>query len=374
MGHRKTDGLFLRGKTYWMRFTDGGTYYRRSTGTDNKDTAQKIFDILKGKIALGKWHPETLQDSEEKKEYAFDELMEKYLADYSKINKAESTYDKDKGMIENHLKPFFGGTTIHGITAAEIIAYKNLRLAAGAAQSSVRNELALLRNSFNVALQEWNWTIKNPFNEIKLRLKPGSRDRWLTAEEESKLFEKTEGKLQGNLTDIVLLDLHTGLSQEEVLNLQWPQIDFPRKTLTTTRKKTKRHDLPTRTIPLNNTALALLQRRYKVRSINGDFVFFNDFGTKIDANKLKKAFRKTAGDAKIADFHFHDLRHTFATRLVQKGVDLYKVSKLLGHKDIATTQRYAHHYPESLRDGVDILDGLNCPNQNDLSTKLAQQG
>lgn len=56
------------------------------------------------------------------------------------------------------------------------------------------------------------------------------------------------------------------------------------------------------------------------------------------------------------DFTFHDLRHTFATRLVQKGVDLYKVSKLLGHKDIATTQRYAHHYPESLRDGVNILD------------------
>ena len=79
----------------------------------------------------------------------------------------------------------------------------------------------------------------------------------------------------------------------------------------------------------------------------------------IDAAKLKRAFIAAVEAAKIEDFRFHDLRHTFATRLVQKGVDLYKVSKLLGHSDVSTTQRYAHHYPESLRDGVEILDSLN---------------
>ena len=62
--------------------------------------------------------------------------------------------------------------------------------------------------------------------------------------------------------------------------------------------------------------------------------------------------------AKIEDFHFHDLRHTFATRLVQAGMELYKVQRLLGHKSPIMTQRYAHHYPESLRDGVEILDRL----------------
>jgi hypothetical protein len=60
--------------------------------------------------------------------------------------------------------------------------------------------------------------------------------------------------------------------------------------------------------------------------------------------------------AGIVDCHFHDLRHTFATRLVQSGIDLYKVQRLLGHKSPIMTQRYAHHYPESLRDGVEILD------------------
>ncbi|HDZ01945.1 MAG TPA: hypothetical protein ENH52_10875 [Nitrospirae bacterium] len=59
---------------------------------------------------------------------------------------------------------------------------------------------------------------------------------------------------------------------------------------------------------------------------------------------------------RVENFHFHDMRHTFATRLVQNGVDLYKVKELLGHKTIAMTMRYAHHYPESLRSSVEILD------------------
>ncbi len=60
--------------------------------------------------------------------------------------------------------------------------------------------------------------------------------------------------------------------------------------------------------------------------------------------------------AGITDFSCHDLRHTFATRLAQAGYDLYKISKLLGHQDIKMTQRYSHHCPDSLRDGVGILE------------------
>ena len=78
-------------------------------------------------------------------------------------------------------------------------------------------------------------------------------------------------------------------------------------------------------------------------------------GTKIDGDNLRRAFKKALQKAGIEDFHFHDLRHTFATRLAQKGVDIYTISKLLGHKDIRMTQRYSHHSPESLRDGIQAL-------------------
>ncbi|MDP7661648.1 MAG: tyrosine-type recombinase/integrase [Gammaproteobacteria bacterium] len=74
----------------------------------------------------------------------------------------------------------------------------------------------------------------------------------------------------------------------------------------------------------------------------------------------------------MEDFTFHGLRHTFATRLAQSKIDLYRISKLLGHKDISTTQRYAHHCSDSLRDGVEILEvGYNLTT---VEEKVANSG
>ncbi|OPY75650.1 MAG: Tyrosine recombinase XerC [Syntrophorhabdus sp. PtaU1.Bin153] len=89
----------------------------------------------------------------------------------------------------------------------------------------------------------------------------------------------------------------------------------------------------------------------KVRDISG-------WVLPIAIRSLGAAFEKTLKKAKIENFYFHDLRHTFATRFVQNEVDLYKVKELLGHKTLAMTTRYAHHYPGSLRDSVEVLDAL----------------
>ena len=89
------------------------------------------------------------------------------------------------------------------------------------------------------------------------------------------------------------------------------------------------------------------------------YVFASETGTKVDACNLRRGFYGALKRAGITDFRFHDLRHTFATRLAQAGIDLYKIVKLLGHKDIKMTQRYSHHCPESLRDGVEVLDRIS---------------
>jgi len=223
------------------------------------------------------------------------ELMDKYLSEHSLINKAKSTYQKDLSMREN------------------------------------------------------------PFAGLTLGLAANSIDRWLTAEEEGKLLEAAKGRVFGQLPDIILLDLHTGLSQEEILDLKKSQIDFMRKTLTVTRKKTNKKKRPTRTIPLNAIAVEILKRGVNANP-DSVYVFCNTVGNKIDAGRLKREFIAARKQSGIDPFRFHDLRHTFATRLVQKGVDLYKVAKLLGHSDITVTERYAHHCPESLRSGVEILE------------------
>ncbi len=102
-------------------------------------------------------------------------------------------------------------------------------------------------------------------------------------------------------------------------------------------------------------ALNILEEKSKVRSVKSDLVFLSGNGTKINRSNLKRTLKKVLERAGIKDFRFHDLRHTFATRLVQRGEDIYKVAKLMGHKDIRMTQRYAHHSSESLRSGVDVL-------------------
>ncbi len=80
-------------------------------------------------------------------------------------------------------------------------------------------------------------------------------------------------------------------------------------------------------------------------------------GTKLNNCNLIRAFKKAVKKTEISNFTWHGLRRTFATRLAHKGLDIYKISKLLGHEDVQTTQkRYAHHCTESLRIGVDILD------------------
>ncbi len=108
---------------------------------------------------------------------------------------------------------------------------------------------------------------------------------------------------------------------------------------------------------MNQTALNILERRAKTRSIKNDLVFFNSRGTKIESHYLMRTFKEELRKVGISDFTWHGLRRTFATRLAHKGLDIYKISKLLGHEDVRTTQkRYAHHCSESLRDGVEILE------------------
>lgn len=126
-----------------------------------------------------------------------------------------------------------------------------------------------------------------------------------------------------------------------------------------------------RTIPLNQTVINLLLLRSRSKPPTADSVFWSEAGTLLDGPNLRRAFRSALKKSKIEDLHFHDLRHTFTTRIVQVGVDLYKIQRLLGHKSPQMTQRYAHHYPESLRDGVETLERVGTNLAQSMGTLAA---
>ncbi len=332
-------GLFKRGTVWWMSFTYQGRQVRTSTETADKRLAEAILATIKVKIVEGRYF-----DRLEEQTRTFAELMERYETEHVAKQASRRAI---RGYIRN-LLPVFGHLTLSEISPKLIVAYKQKRYADGVAPATINRELAAMKKAFNLAIREWEWCRENPVSRVSMEKEANTRDRWLTDEEEARLL----GASPPWLGELVRFALHTGMRLGEILALTWRGVDLFRNTATVFRSKNGTR----RTIPLNQTARALLKAKAKVRALKSEQVFQSQAQTPLEANNLRRAFRRAVRQAEIEDLHFHDLRHTFATRLVQAGVDLYKVQRLLGHQSPVMTQRYAHHSPESLRDGVATLD------------------
>jgi integrase len=335
-------GLYRRGQAWWMSFTYKGKQYRKPTETDNKKLAEKIYFKIMTQIAEGKWLEKPIGA-----EKTVRELLDKYLIEHSARNKAPRTHIRDKSLA-SHINRSFGDCFLTDLSPRVIAEYKVKRRNEGLAANTVNNELRLLGHAFNLAIREWEWIEVNPVSRVSKERVNNQVERWLTHDEEQSLLAVSPIWLQ----EIITFAINTGMRQSEILNLSWEKVDLFRKTLTILEQKNKGKD----TLPLNSQVLEVLRARHKVRSMKSSRVFFNEEGEAHDASNLRRAFNIALKKARIQKCRFHDLRHTFATRLVQSGVDLYKVQKLLRHKSPIMTQRYAHHYPESLRDGVETLD------------------
>jgi integrase len=322
-----------------MYFTYQGQQVRKSTGTADRRLADAILSKVKVQIIEGQYFEKAVAQS-----HTFTELMDRYEREHV-LRKLR--HRGVKGYM-NNLRAFFGDRTLADITPKLIVAYKNKRYEDGKAPATINRELANLKKAFNLALREWEWCHQNPVTRVSMEKENNKRDRWLSEDEESRLLTACAPWLH----DLVTFALHTGMRMGEILELTWRGVDFTRRTVTVLRSKNGER----RTIPVNETVLRVLKEKTKVRSLASDLVFCSKAFTPMESGHLRRSFRLALSKAKIEEFHFHDLRHTFATRLVQAGIDLYKVQQLLGHKSPIMTQRYAHHYPESLRDGVEILD------------------
>lgn len=343
--------LYKRGQVWWMRFSYKGRQIRKPTNVTDKKLAEKIHHKVMTQLAEGQW-----LDKLEGDDRTFKELADKYINEYAKFHKR--SWEKDAERLRNHLIPFFGEWIVTEITPKIISGYKGYRYEKGRSPATINRELTIMKHMYTMAIKEWEWCRDNPVKRVSMEKEKPPRDRWLTYEEEEKLLEACPAWIR----EIVTFALNTGMRQGEILSLKWTDVNLLKgiAILHETKNGEKR------SIPLNRTVWNLLKEKSRVRYLASDYVFTSSVGTKIDSGNLRADFNKILKKVKIESFCFHDLRHTFATRLVHKGIDLYKVQKLLGHKDNKTTQRYTHHYPESLRDGVNALDTA------DLGDQLAQ--
>lgn len=376
---RTTKGIYRRGKIYWITYQglDGKQIFESSRSTLKAD-AEYLLACRRKEVVEG-----TLLTVSGSKRYntTFAELAKRYLEFCAPQRDFKSKEGRVKQLVEE-----FGAVKLAAFNLAIVEAYQGKKLAEprparkeGGEQrepmkpASVNRLLATLKNMFTKA-EQWGLAPEQTLKavrRVKLSKENSGRLRFLTGGE-SRCLIKACGK---NLRGIVIFALNTGCRREEILGLKWENVDLKHGFVHI--QQTKNGE--SRDIPINAELRKTL--RGLIRRLDSPFVFLKPEPEKLlqeitakpkseaaqGENKRKSesetryhdirtAFTTACRKAGITDFRFHDLRHTFASHLVMAGVDLTTVSRLMGHKTLAMTLRYAHLAPDHLHRAVDTLN------------------
>jgi site-specific recombinase XerD len=332
---RKARGVFekIRGSgIWWICYWDAsGRKRREKAGT--WAAAGKLYIKRKNEALQGKKLPETLRQGT----VAFAEIAKIALA-HAKVHKATTSYRCDVGRMEVLLS-WFRDYPADSITAQDIERQFEKQDWLPATCNRYR---ALLSFTYRLAIRNGKVN-QNPARLVPHRVEDNARIRFLSDKEETALRKAIQAKCPERLPEFALA-LNTGLRLSEQYGLLWENVSLPLRMLTIPRSKngSMRH------VPLNLAALQALEELRKQHS-GSEFVCGG-------AREPRRWFEPVLADAKVLNFSWHCLRHTFASRLVMAGVDLRTVQELLGHKVIAMTVRYAHLAPKHTLAAVERLD------------------
>jgi integrase len=211
--------------------------------------------------------------------------------------------------------------------------------------STINRELQIVSRIFSLAIK-YSVTDRNPCNDVALLPENNKRVRYLLDEEEPLLFALLTGP-RAHLRDLVSVAIGTGMRRGDQLTLRWEKVDFQRNIIYVPNSKTG-NDY---SVPMNEDVRSILLR---CRSERSEYVFANPKTGKPYTDP-KKAFGTACRLAGIRDLHWHDLRHTFGTRLAEAGFSEATIAELMGHSDPQTTRRYTHGTDRAKRAAVEAV-------------------
>lgn len=281
-------------------------------------------------------------------------FTEKYLP-FAKVNKR--SWKSDVSLFSNHIQPTLGRIKINQITASQIREFLYLKISTGLAKGTANRMLYLISRMFNLTI-DWNLTNlkQNPAKGIKSFEENNKIERYITPQQAVALNRSLNESENASLKFIVALLLVTGARKQEALKAHWQDIDLNAKVWRIPVSKSGK----VRYIPLSETAYFFLQLiQQHNRKILGSkaeacpYVFPNPKTLK-PFTSFFYSWHTARCKAGLPDLRIHDLRHTFASTLVNQGVPLYEVQKLLGHSQIRTTERYAHLSQSKLQESSGI--------------------
>ena len=254
----------------------------------------------------------------------------------------KKSWEMDISRIRNHLLPYFGTMRMKDIEKRDFGQLINDQLP-DYKPGSINRVIILLRYMFNLAIKwEIEGVFRNPTAGIPLLKENNQVERFLSAEEAKALLIAIKASKNPMLQHIVSMLILTGARKREVLDAKWEDFDMERTSWRIPNTKAGK----ARIVPLSDAATALLTNlRKKKRS---PYAFANPITLK-PYKSIYYSWHTARKEAGLDDVRIHDLRHSFASFLVNAGRSLYEVQTLLGHTQIKTTQRYAHLSTTSLR-------------------------
>jgi len=313
-------------------YTDKGRRVRQVVkGAQDRGEAVLFLQRKAAEVFDGKFNP-----SRKPQRLTFAEISEMFVEGYAK--RAKVSWRTDDYRLHK-IKAFFEGVSVSEIDESKILEFREARLKDGISRLTANREIALLKKMFSWAVEK-GFLKENPARRVKMfSERDTARDRVLAPREEERLFSE----LSGHLKALVFMAINTGLRLGELLALAWTSIDFERKRIKIERTKSKR----ARFVGLNS---ALVPELVEMKSRAKSRLVFP-----LNRSSVRTGFENACRKAEIEGFTFHDLRRTFGTRLLERGVDLITIQKLYGHASVLVTQNYLHPTDELAQEAVESL-------------------
>lgn len=326
---KRSNGIY-----HVLFFKSNGKPTTITTGTKSKKAALQFlrsFQIEKNR----------------KPEFYLKDIKQKFLIHSEAIHSPKT--NRDYKLTLDKFLHFTGNKIVSDITVNQVNEYLQHRIKESSSYQG-RKDYINLKSFFNWC-KRLDFTEKNPLDKIKRIKVPEKQPLFFTKKEFAKVCKAISRKKEYDLLDLTIFAIYTGLRRGELLNLKWNQINIDSKLLFLNNSDFITKSKRIRTVPLSKKAIAVLKRRNRI-----DEFVFNRNGEKFDGDYVTHKFKKYVIDAEINNkLHWHSLRHTFASWLVQKDVPIQKVSMLLGHSDLSTTQIYAHLTVNDLQESVSVL-------------------
>jgi len=335
-------------RNWLVEFVVNGRRYRRSSGTPVKRHAEALErkwrqEAHQGRFGCREIKPMTLGE-------AADRYYETVIAPRANREKSKKAQARVLGLVKRYLGDETPLTTLNALVIA---AWRDQLLKEGRAPATVNRYLATLRAILGRACRDWGVLSEVP--QVRLFPLRNQKDRVVSDEEEDRILNQSARHLR----PLVIFLIDTGARLSEALDVTWADVELPdqgrgRVRLMHTKSGRPRH------VPLTKRLSDLLSAMKAEESTINDPVFLYEALGAVEAvpfrnptKAWKSALRRAGVDGTL---RLHDLRHTFASRLVSRGVPLLDVSKLLGHRTTAMTQRYAHLSPTAFDAAIEKLD------------------